>query len=94
MRELNLNDNGEYRFRYREDPDHCDGPFEECARCGYPAPLHEFRHGPLKLLCCLCANTPDLYGNTAISATICHVGNTILMAMGAFGPKPLPPTSS
>ena len=94
MNPYNPNDAAPYAFVYRDDPEHCDGPLEECSRCGFPAPLRDFayRRGAEPIyLCCLCANTSPatgVIGGPAIQRTICHAANAILSALGAFVEEP------
>lgn len=91
MKTTNLNDTDRaYAFVRREDT--TDGPFEECSCCRYPAPLHDFNSEPCKIeggpeWCCrLCANVVKSQNDQvrAVQQTLLNIGNTILMALGAF----------
>lgn len=93
----NPNDDNAYRFRRRKDEGGV--PWEECDRCGYPAPLAPFNlvdetvvpegESPY-LVCALCANIPATgpidseYETAAVARAICHAANAILCALGAF----------
>ena len=93
---LNPNSNADYRFRRCEDEG--DGPWMECSRCGYPAPLMEFPWSPppfgeqrdSEFLCALCAGTHSSsdFDTQRIMRSNHYAANAILFAMGAFGELP------
>ena len=94
MRRINPNDNTPYARVPREDEG--DGPWEVCARCGFPAPLHSFKKtwcpdtpDEQEWLCALCANTIQPgsrfdFPERRFASTMCFIGNALLNAMGAF----------